>query len=60
MTRGPKKSKVKGEGQNFKQVMKKFLFSWPSFVAQVSSSNFHLYDLSYMLREETSDWDHIR
>ena|ERR1700733_11022416 len=48
----PKKSKVKGEGQIFEQVMKRFLFSWPSFEAQVSS-NF-LYDPSYMLREETS------
>jgi hypothetical protein len=44
----------------FKQGMKRFLLSWPSFVVQVSSSNFHLYDLSYMVREETSDWDRIR
>jgi hypothetical protein len=35
-----KRSKVKGEGQNSEQVTKRFLFSWPSFVAQVSSSNF--------------------
>jgi len=47
---------VKGKGQKLKQVIERFLFSWPSLVVQVSSSNFHLYDPSYMLHEETSDW----